>query len=133
MEKQKEKLENKAARRYLRKVRALLPCSRKMKHEITAPLRRSLAEYLEERPDASAEDLRARFGAPEVIAASCLEEVETSDLLRRLRNRRRIIAVAITAAFLVLLSWWGFLAYHYYRLNPVYEAHEEQSALTMIP
>ncbi len=117
MEKQREKLKNKTARRYLRKVRGLLPCSRKMKDEITAPLRRSMAEYLLERPDASAEDFRARFGTPEVIAASCLEDVETTDLLRRLRLRRRVTAILVSTAFAALLVWVGFIIRSYYEVK----------------
>ena len=117
MEKQREKLKNNPARRYLRKVRGLLPCSRKMKDEITAPLRRSMAEYLLERPDASAEDFRARFGTPEVIAASCLEDVETTDLLRRLRLRRRVTAILVSTAFAALLVWVGFLIRSYYEVK----------------
>ena len=117
MEKQREKLKNNPARRYLRKVRGLLPCSRKMKDEITAPLRRSMAEYLLEQPDASAEDFRARFGTPEVIAASCLEDVETTDLLRRLRLRRRVMAILVSAVILILLSWGCYLAYCNYEFK----------------
>ena len=117
MEKQREKLKNNPARRYLRKVRGLLPCSRKMKDEITAPLRRSMAEYLLEQPDASAEDFRARFGTPEVIAASCLEDVETTDLLRRLRLRRRVTAILVSTAFAALLVWVGFLIRSYYEVK----------------
>ena len=117
MEKQREKLKNNPARRYLRKVRGLLPCSRKMKDEITAPLRRSMAEYLLEQPDASAEDFRARFGTPEVIAASCLEDVETTDLLRRLRLRRRVTTILVSTAFAALLVWVGFLIRSYYEVK----------------
>jgi hypothetical protein len=88
-----------------------------MKDEITAPLRRSMAEYLLERPDASAEDFRARFGTPEVIAASCLEDVETTDLLRRLRLRRRVTAILVSTAFAALLVWVGFIIRSYYEVK----------------
>ena len=110
MRMQREKLENRRARQYLRKVRGQLSCSRKMKDEITGSLRRSIAEYLLEQPDASEEDFRTRFGAPELIAAFCLEDAETTDLLCRLRHKRRVAAILVTTVVIMLLSWgysWG--------------------------
>ena len=112
-----ERLMNRAGRSYLRKVQGLLPCSRKMKCEITAPLRRSMAEYLAEQPDATAESLRTRFGAPEVIAATCLEDVDTTELLQKLRVRRRVLTIVITAAFLALLSWGCTIAIAYHNFK----------------
>ena len=112
-----ERLKNRAARRFVRKVRSFLPCSRKMKNEITASLRRNMAEFLAEQPDAAADDLRARFGTPEVIAATCLEDVEATELLCRLRIRRRVLTILITAVILALLSWGFLLAKSYHDLQ----------------
>lgn len=106
-----EKLTNKAARRYLRQVRGLLPCSRGIRDEITAPLRKSLDAFLAEEPAADAEAVNARFGTPEAIAASCLENTDTGEVLRRLKTKHRIMAVVFVAVVLALLSWIGFLAH----------------------
>lgn len=114
---EQEKITNRSARKYLRKVRTLLPCSRKMKDEITAPLRRSMAEYLSEQQGATAAELQARFGTPEVIAASCLEDVDTTEVLRRLLLRRRVLTVVITAVILILLSWGCTVAIAYHNFS----------------
>lgn len=104
-----DKLTNPAARRYLRQVRRLLPCAGKLKDEITAPLVQSVSDFLEEAPQADAEALRTRFGAPEVIAASCLENTDTGAVLKQLQWKRRVLAIVAAAAALLLISWGVFL------------------------
>ena len=93
-----------------------------------------MAEFLAEQPDAAADDLRARFGTPEVIAATCLEDVEATDLLRRLRIRRRILTILITAVILALLSWGFLLAKSYHDLQvEVLDATIERTVEEIIP
>ena len=128
---EQEKITNRAARKYLRKVRALLPCSRRMKDEITAPLRRSMAEYLSEQQGATAAELQARFGTPEVIAASCLEDVDTTELLRRLLLRRRVFVIVFIAVLLFLMSWFVNLICVNHKLQQeVLEATVETTAFS---
>ncbi len=95
----------------------MLPCSRRMKDEITAPLLRSVIEFLAEQENVSAEDLRNRFGTPEVIAASSLEDADTTEILRRLRVKRKLTAIVVAAVIMALLSWGGYLAYSNYKLE----------------
>lgn len=128
---EQEKITNRAARKYLRKVRALLPCSRKMKDEITAPLRRSMAEYLSEQQGATAAELQARFGTPEVIASSCLEDVDTTEVLRRLLLRRRVFVIVFIAVLLFLMSWVVNLICVNHKLQQeVFEATVETTAFS---
>ncbi len=128
---EQEKITNRSARKYLRKVRALLPCSRKMKDEITAPLRRSMAEYLSEQQGATAAELQARFGTPEVIAASCLEDVDTTEVLRRLLLRRRVFVIVFIAVLLFLMSWVVNLICVNHKLQQeVFEATVETTAFS---
>ena len=112
-----DKLTNKAAQGYLRQVRGLLPCSRGIKDEITAPLRKSLDAFLAEEPAADAEAVKARFGTPEAIAASCLENTDTGEVLRRLKTKRRIVTIAVTAVIVLLLTWGCFLLGTYQKLK----------------
>lgn len=128
---EQEKITNRSARKYLRKVRTLLPCSRKMKDEITAPLRRSMAEYLSEQQGATAAELQARFGTPEVIAASCLEDVDTTEVLRRLLLRRRVFVIVFIAVLLFLMSWVVNLICVNHKLQQeVFEATVETTAFS---
>lgn len=102
-----ERLKNKACRRYLRQVRRLLPCARDTRNRITAELRASLAAFSEENPAVTAEELQARFGMPETVAASCLEATETAVVLRKLQTKRRIVKAVAATLLLMLLFWVG--------------------------
>ena len=108
-----EKLTNQAARRYLRQVRQLLPCSRREKNELTAALRQSLSEYLSEHPEATGEAIQTRFGAPESVAAMCMETTDLPSLLKKIHIRRRILTIIVAAVIAILLTWGGFLFYVY--------------------
>ena len=93
-----------AAWRYLWKVRGWLPCSGKLKREIMARIKTVLNDYLNDHPDADFAELSHRFGTPQQIAASYIEEMNVQDLLKQLRIR--IYIVVATALTLVLL-WAG--------------------------
>lgn len=108
-----EKMTNQAARRYLRQVRQLLPCSRREKNELTSALRQSLSEYLSEHPNATSEAIQTHFGTPESVAAMCMETTELPSLLKRIHIRRRILTIIVAAVIAILLTWGGFLLYLY--------------------
>lgn len=94
-------------RTYLRKVRSYLPCSRRERKQIMAQITYSVKAFIAQEPEAGYEQLCARFGAPEVIAASCVENMGTAELLRSLRIRRRIVAIVAAVMAAVLVSWAG--------------------------
>ena len=108
---------NQAQRTYLRKVRSYLPCSRKVKNQIMAQIADSVGGYLAEEPEAAYEQIVARFGAPETIAAACVESTGTAEILRALQIRRRIVAIVAGIMAVVLLSWavavtWAVINYN---------------------
>lgn len=109
------RMRNRAAGRYLREVRSWLPCSRKLKRGILEKIGSTIAEYLAEKPGADYDKLLTRFGTPQQIAASYVNEMETGELLRDLRIKRRIVyCVAITAVIIVLL-WASVVTRAYLR------------------
>lgn len=102
---------NRAARRYLRNVRDWLPCSGKLKREIMARIKNVLDDYLAEHPEADFAELSRRFGLPEQIAASYVEDMDTEELLRNLRIRRRIVGIVTCTALIVITLWAGTVTY----------------------
>ncbi len=102
---------NRAARRYLRNVRDWLPCSGKLKREIMARIKNVLDDYLAEHPNADFAELSHRFGLPKQIAASCVEDMDTEELLRNLRIRRRIVGIVTCTALIVITLWAGTVTY----------------------
>lgn len=91
-------------RRYVRAVSTFLPCSGKRKKPWLADLRAQAESYVAEGGDAAA--LEQRFGTPQQMAFSYVDEMSTADLLAELHIRRRLVAVtAITlAAALAILA-----------------------------
>ena len=110
---------NKAANRYLREVRSLLPVARKAKTEQTAGLRASLEAYISENPDADYSAIVDNFGTPENFAAACVENTSPEELLKKLRVRKRIITIVLAVALAVLVSWGAVIAWriHDAKLN----------------
>ena len=104
---------SKAAHRYLREIRGWLPCSRKLKRRILERIEKTVREYLMENPEAFYEGLTERFGAPQQIAATYVEEMGTDELLLDLRIRRRIIGIVAAAAIAVVILWAGTITAAY--------------------
>lgn len=100
-------------RRYVRAVSTFLPCSGKRKKPWLADLRTQAESYVAEGGDAAA--LEQRFGTPQQMAFSYVDEMPTADLLAELHIRRRLIAVtAITlaaalAVYIAALAWQAYL------------------------
>lgn len=100
-------------RRYVRAVSTFLPCSGKRKKPWLADLRAQAESYVAEGGDAAA--LEQRFGTPQQMAFSYVDEMPTADLLAELHIRRRLVAVtAITlaaalAVYIAALVWQAYL------------------------
>ena len=102
-------------RRYVRAVSTFLPCSGKRKKPWLADLRAQAESYVAEGGDAAA--LEQRFGTPQQMAFSYVDEMPTADLLAELHIRRRLVTVtAITlaaalAVYIAVLVWQAYLVY----------------------
>ena len=123
---------NQAQQKYLRKVRSYLPCSRKVKNQLMAQIADSVGSYLTEEPEATYEQIVARFGNPETIAAAYVESTGTAEILRALQIRRRIVAIVAAVMAVILLSWaivvtWTAINYNNSRPgNPVVTIRDGQ-------
>lgn len=91
--------------KYLRQVRGCLP-NGKMKRQIMEEISSAGCRYLEENPGACFEDIVARLGTPQQIAASYIDEMCTPELLDNLRMKRRIIKIVSCAVALVIVAWF---------------------------
>lgn len=98
---------NAAARRYLREIGGWLPCAGKMKRNILDKIKTTMDGYLAENPGAAYAELLERFGTPQQIASSYVDETETGELLRNLRVRRKIVRIVTAAALAVVVLWAG--------------------------
>ena len=103
-----------AIRRYCRRVRSYLPCSRKEKQEFLTDLEKQLRRYAADHPGCTAADLRAHFGKPRQIAVSYLEDMELPQVLKALNVRRRIAGVILAGAAVAFTMWSAYYLYFHF-------------------
>ena len=101
---------NAGVRRFLREIRKNIPGGGKQKKQIVEQVKASILEYVAEMPDATYDDLLARFGTPEQIAASYLEEMDISDIRKQLAIRKKIMLIISLSAICIVLLWIGVVS-----------------------
>ena len=74
-------------------------------------IKENIDQFLEEYPDADYDVIVQRFGTPQQIAASYLEEMDPQEVLYRLNTRKRIagIVTAGVVLFVALCGIWVLL------------------------
>lgn len=102
-------------RRYVRAVSGFLPCSGKRKKSWLADLRAQAESYVAEGGDAAA--LEQRFGTPQQMAFSYVDEMPTADLLAELHIRRRLVTVTVIALAAALAILAAALVWQQYTLH----------------
>lgn len=127
---------NKELKTYYRHIWGCLPGSGKIKKQIMDSLRQSVNAYLEENPGADFKEVKAHFGTPQQIAAAYVEEMDTSEVMKKLRIRKTVVGIVCTAAALALLMWGiGLIialvkeinaADGYYDVGPIVEIEVEE-------
>lgn len=96
-----------ALRRYCAQVRKNLPCTKKQRKRVLDEVRGSAMQWLEQNPDAPFSEFEKTFGSPAAIAASHLEQMDTSELLKKLSVRKKILRIVLAVAAVVVLLWAG--------------------------
>lgn len=98
---------NRAARQYMQEVKAMLPGAGKQKKAILNRIRTTVEEYLADSPNAVYEEIVSRLGSPNQIAASCLEEMDTAELMKQLRTKKKMVCIVTAAALVIVMLWVG--------------------------
>ena len=94
-----------ALKQYYRSIRGELPCSWGQRSRILRQIRESVDNYLEENPDADFAAIEAHFGNAQTIASSYIDAQDAPELLRKMRIKKRVIAMIAGAMAVVLLIW----------------------------
>lgn len=93
--------------RYLWKVRGELPRNRRQKKQILSRVESSVRDFVTENPHADYAAITQRFGTPQQIAASCIEEMDAQELTLQLRIRKTIVRIVAATALVLVLLWAG--------------------------
>ena len=100
-----------ALKRYYRSIRKDLPCSYKMKKTIMQQIQESVGLFLEQNPKADFDEVKLHFGEPQTIALSYIEDQDAPELLRRMRIRKKALAIVAGTMALVLAVWMVAMAW----------------------
>ena len=65
----------------------------------------SVRDFVSDTPGADYDAIVDRFGTPEQITASYLEEMDGQELVRELNSRRKIVRIALTTAVIMVFLW----------------------------
>lgn len=105
-------IKNKERRKYIRRVKNCLVCSRKDKKRILSDIDNSIDELLDHDPQADITQLENEIGTPKEIAEEFLENISPDFFIRkkRLFNIIKIIGAVVVlsfAVFLLLVTRWS--------------------------
>ena len=67
----------------------------------------SVRDFVTENPHADYAAITQRFGTPQQIAASCIEEMDAQELTLQLRIRKTIVRIVAVTALALVLMWAG--------------------------
>lgn len=99
------KKRNVSLKRYYQQIKSCLSCPGRQKRKIMQNIRCAVEAFLTDTPDADMAAVIQRFGTPEQIAGSCIDEMGTGELRKELNIRKKIVTVIATAAVAALLIW----------------------------
>ena len=92
--------------RYLWEVREELPGNRRQKKQILSRVESSVRDFVIENPHVDYATITQRFGTPQQIAASYIEEMSTPELTQQLRIRKTIVRIVRWRLFCCGLVWF---------------------------
>lgn len=88
---------------YLAEISASLLCGEREKKKFISRLKNDIEAFLEENPEAQAEDIRAVFGSAEAISRSFMENSDPKDIAKKLRMRKYILAAVVMVLIIYAL------------------------------
>ena len=101
---------NRNIKKYLKKVRADIPCGFRKKKQLMHAFLTSLEQYLHDNPDATDQDIVDAFGPPKEMAEMLSEKISESEA-RQYRRRKKVVFTASILLICLLLAWIIFLLY----------------------
>lgn len=92
--------------KYCRQIKQCLPCPRKQTQRILTEISSSVQDYLDSNPNAAYSDIEMAFGTPLQIATAQVDAMDTAELVKYLRIKKKIVT-GIIGTCLILISIWG--------------------------
>lgn len=90
---------------YYRQIKGWLPCGGQVKKMLMANITATIGGYVEEHPGIDFAAVQAHFGTPQQIATAFVDEMDTEELLGKLRIRKKLVTVITAAAIAIVVLW----------------------------
>ncbi len=118
---------NREIKKYIIDVKSYLICDWRTRQKFLKDLKNDINDFVDGKEDVTMDDIRDRFGEPEKISRSFLENADLKKIKRRM-NFGRTIIVGVIAALLIWLGALLFAVIHPYVEEPktyiVEEVHD---------
>lgn len=101
---------NRDTKKYLKEVRAEIPCSSDKKKQLMHAFLTSLENYLCDNPDAAYQDIVDAFGTPKEMADTLSENISESDA-RQYRRRKKLVLIFSVLLLCIILSLISYKLY----------------------
>ena len=98
---------NMDALRFVREIKRDLPNTGRRNRAFLNQIQENVKVYLAENQNADYHAITERFGTPQQIISSYVQEMDTQEISNGMRCRNIVIGIVISVAVLILLSWSG--------------------------
>lgn len=95
----------KELKQYYRQIGSWLPCGGRLKRRMMASITANIEGYLTEHSQMDFAALQNHFGTPQQIAAAYVEDMDTSELLSAIHNRRKILLSVVYGVTAIVAIW----------------------------
>lgn len=102
------KMRNRDVKRYCNDIRKSIPYFGKEKRAIMDQIESMVTAYEDENLSADYDAMVSRFGSPEQIAFSYIDETDTSSLAKKLQNKRIMLRIMGGTCAAIIIIWLGF-------------------------
>lgn len=92
----------------------------------------SVRNFVSERPNTDYNMITARFGTPQQIVASYLEEMNVEEISRELNIRKKIVGVIISTAVIAMILWGGAILSAYAEHDANMDGHIEEKIVEVV-
>ena len=95
----------KELKQYYRQIKDWLPCGGSLRRRLMGNITATVEGYIADHPQADFAALQAHFGTPQQIATAFVDEMDTQELLRTLRIRRKILRTVFFGIATAVAIW----------------------------
>lgn len=124
---------NADVQRYLQEIKRDIPCAGKRKRDILNRINEIIGGYLEENADPNYNELTARFGTPKQIITSCLDEMDTGELIKRLKIKWKIVRIVAAAAVALVVLWGAVVSIIYIENKKYGDGYYTEQVIVLEP